>query len=444
MNHDETQDTDIIEGWQLELQLNATMEAQQYELAVPLAERLLEIQDATLGPNHAKSVKTLGILTNGWMQLNQWERAEAFLLQRETRHPQHLLFLAAWASKAWMDDEVDAAEEIALRGLRFSREIEQAGSKEIATLHMILVEVYRKRKEWDEALVHAVGTFRQVAPLLTEEPLFVYKSLILTGEIFVQVEEYEQACDSAKLAVELTAGVLDSDPLRMGIALALYGRAALANKKPEGAVNPLKGALEFYEKLYGEWDERLVDVLVDLGRAYQAVEYYDEAEATFLRLRSLYARSSEDKTMLVIPLTCLAELETARGHHAKAAAYYEEGLALGEAEFGEDSLRLHVLIDKAAEAHLAAENFERTVELSRRHIHIMSPHLENENDPALLAPVRRLADIELRRLKDGTADQEELKRLLEWVTRLMQEATRRLEAENAELRARAKSKTAAS
>ena len=148
--------------------------------------------------------------------------------------------------------------------------------------------------------------------------------------------------------------------------------------------------------------------------------------------------------MLVIPLTCLAELETARGHPAKAAAYYEEVLALGEAEFGEDSLRLHVLIDKAAEAHLAAENFERTVELSRRHIHIMSPHLENENDPALLAPVRRLADIELRRLKDGTADQEELKRLLEWVTRLMQEATRRLEAENAELRARAKSKTAAS
>jgi hypothetical protein len=140
----------------------------------------------------------------------------------------------------------------------------------------------------------------------------------------------------------------------------------------------------------------------------------------------------------------LGDVAQERKDYARACTFFEEALALGVAELGEDSVRLHVILDKTGAAHLAAENLERAEELSRWQLRVMLPHQTSENEPIMLPVVGRLADIEIRRLKENRANEAELARLLEWVTRLMQVATERVEAETAEMTARKVRKSAAS
>lgn|GEM_PF-5961893 len=438
MNDATELDSDDLEAWQLDVQLGAAMTECKYELAVPLAERLLEIRDAKLGPMHELSLTALEVLVAGWMQLGQWERAVALLDRRfGLAHPRHVPVLIGWAATLMIKGELDEAEERALRALSIARDMIGPADSLVATSHSILADLGRRRKAWDHALMHAVEAFRLRASNLLQEPALVYKDLMLVGDIFMHVGEYEEARKALRMAVEITAGALESDPLKMAQALFLYGRAAMAEKKPEEAIHPFKGALEFYDKVYGEADGRLCNPITELGKAYQEAEYFDEAEETFQRLLRLFQSCyPESKATQAVPLAYLGEVAQQRKDHTRATAYFEEAVALGVAEFGEDSLRLHAVLDKAAEAQLAAENFERAEELSRWQIRVMLPHLPGQDEPALLSPVRRLADIEIRRLKDNRANEEELKRLLEWVTRLMQVATERLQAETEAIKAR--------
>ncbi|HRI72551.1 MAG TPA: tetratricopeptide repeat protein [Polyangium sp.] len=444
MNSNKTpQTSEDIEAWQLQVQLDQAIEGKQHELVIALAERLLELQDAKFGPNDEKCLLTLDRLLAGWIRLEQWEQAIAFLDRRfGGKNHRHVPVLLGAAARSLMNGEDESSEERALRALRIVRDVPGIDESLTATCHSILATLARKRGDWDHALMHAVEAFKLRSTHMLREPAMTYKDLILVAEIFIEVGDYEEACKSSRLAVELAAGSLDSDPLRMATALTVYGRAAMGDDKPEGAVNPFKGALGFYETLYGETDARLHDPILALANAYQAAEYFDEAEEMFQRLLRLYkAWYPDEPAAEALPLSHLGEIESQRKNHAGAAAYFEQALALGVAEFGEDSLRLHAMLDKTAQAHLDAENWERAEEVSRWQIRVMLPHLPSKDDPALLAPVRRLTDVEIHRLKEKRANEKELGELLQWVTRLMQMATDRLNAETAEIKARQKSQS---
>jgi len=446
MMSDTLENSDEIEAWQIDVQLAQAWTEQRHELVVPLAERLLELRDAKLGPTHEKSVTTLDYLITSLIKLGQWEPAEAFLERRYGPKNSRLVsLLVARAASAFTNGNVEEADEQALRALGLAREVGHSEDSVIATCHSILADLGYRRKAWDHALMHAVEAFRIRSSNLSMEPAYVFKDLMLVADIFFQLGEYEESCKSSRMAVEVAVGKLDSEPLKMAAALSLYGRAAMADDKPEGAVNPFKGALEFYERVFGETDVRLTDPLLELGKAYQAAEYFEEAEETFQRLLRLYqARYPDEKTNWAIPLSLLGDLARQAKDHARAATFFEEALALAVAEFGQDSLRLHVILDKAAEAHLAAENLERAEELSHWHIRVLLPHLPSKDEPALLPSVRRLADIQLRRLKEKRANEEELKEYVMWVTRLMEEAVKRVQAETEQIKARNRGGSAAS
>ncbi len=469
-------DSDNLEAWQLELQLDAAMHERQYELVIPLAERLLEIQDAKLGPMHETTLKTVSRLTEGAIHLAQWSRAEELLerlrvvgeasagkdiatesipLFRQAaalherslgaKHPQHLKVLLNLATALVRQGQVEEAEMQMRRALGIARELHGPEHSVVATCHSMLADLAKRRKDWDSALPHAVEAFKIRSANLTREPEHLYHDLMLVGEIFSEVGEYEEACKSFRLAFELAGGALDSNPLKMARALLHFGRAAMLDKKPENAIRPLEGAVEFFEKAYGETDVRLIDSIYELGKAYQDADYFEEAEETFLKLRRLYQACFPEKSSeQAVPLGALGDLAHQRKDYARAAAYLEEAVAFGVAEFGEESVRLHVLLDKAAESRLAEGNLERAKELSQWQIRIMMPHLPNEDDPALLAPVRRLADVEIRRLKDERPNEEELPRLLQWVKRLLEAATKEVQAETAEIKAQKARKSGAS
>lgn len=469
-------DSDNLEAWQLEMQLDAAMNERQYELVIPLAERLLEIQEAKLGPTHETTMKTVGRLAEAAVHLAQWSRADELLerlrvvgetsegkdiatdaipLFRQAaahherslgaKHPQHLKVLLNLATALVRQGQLEEAEAHTRRALGIARELHGPEHTVVATCHSILANLAKRRKDWDDALEHAVEAFKLRSANLKREPELIYHDLMLVGEIFSEVGDYEEACKSFRLAFELAGGALDFNHLKMGQALLLFGRAAMLDKKPEDAVRPLEGAVEFFEKAYGETDVRLIDSIYELGKAYQDVEYFEKAEETFLKLGRLYRACFPEKSSeQAVPLGALGDLAHQRKDYAQAAALLEEAVALGVAEFGEDSVRLHVLLDKAADARRAEGNLERATELSQWQIRVMLPHLPNEDDPVLLSPVQRLADIEIQRLKDGRPNEEELGRLLSWVTRLMEAATKQLQAETAEIKAQKSRKSGAS
>ncbi|TKD03831.1 tetratricopeptide repeat protein [Polyangium fumosum] len=439
-----------LEAWQLDMQLRAAVAEGRPELAAPLAERLFEIRDQHLGAFHPDTLTAATTALTHYSKLAQWAPALGLLerlldarMLRSAEDPAALdMPLQALSDLARLlrhAGELDKAHRAATKALAIRRKILGEEHLEVASSFALLADIELERGDLDGAADAALTAFKIRGEHLTTHAADVYADTLRIGDVFVAMKDYEEARKSYRLAVDITDRALDGDPRKMGEALLRYGRAALAEEKPEHAERPLEGALEMLEKASGPKDLSLIVVLDELGKAYLALDDCDAAEATFERMRDVYAAHyPPESTHCVVATVHLAEVATKRGAHARAAALYEEALAIAEKEFGKESLRLQVVLDRAAEARLAEGNLPRAKELSTWLLRLLEPHLAGPDDPVLLPTVRRLVDIALREKAAGAEgiDVAEVERLLGWTLRLMEAATAKLNAETEELKAK--------
>ncbi|MDC3955813.1 tetratricopeptide repeat protein [Polyangium jinanense] len=445
--HDEATE---LEAWQLDMQLRAAEGEGRLELAAPLAERLFEIRDQKLGAFHPDTLAAATTALTHYTKLTQWAAALGLLerlidarmlhgAEEPAALEKHLQGLSDLARLLVDAGELDKARRAATKALEIKRKTFGEGHLELASSFALLADIELERGELDSAADAALAVFEIRSKHLATHAADLYADAVRIGDIFAAMKDYEEARKSYRLAVDITARALDSDPRKMGEALLRYGRAALAEEKPEFAERPLESALEMLEKASGPKDLSLIVVLDELGKAYLALDDYDAAEETFERMRDVYAAHyPPESTHCVVPRVHLAEVATKRGEHARAAALYEEALSIAEKEFGKESLRLRVVLDRAAEARLEEGNLPRAKELSTWLLRLFEPHVAGPDDPALLPAVRKLADIALREKLAGADDVhvEEVARLLDWATRLMHAAAAQITAETEALKAK--------
>lgn len=407
--------------------------------ALSLARRAVSVREELLGPDHpdvATSLNNLAIK----LALVPEGRAEATdLLRRAIRlreatqgssHPLLGQMLQNLATFRFADGHLDEAEALAQRSLGITQRAEGMHRLESAATLAMLAELARRRGDLDRAAEHALAALRIRQQHLGKKAGDVFKDVMRVGEILAEMEEHEEARKTFELAAEIAERALNADPEKLSTALMHHGHAALGEKKPKLALMSLRRAATLREKALGASHPDLADLWGDLGKANLELGKYGAAEEAYGRMRKAYeATYTPDDAHRSLPFIGLAEVAEKRKNHRRAAELYEEALGIAEKDFGAESLRLQVLLDRAAEAWLAAGELERAKELSSRLLRLLEPHVDPD-DPVLLPAVRKLADIEIRK----KTDVDEIKRLVEWSMRLLERLTEQTNAETAEMR----------
>jgi len=76
-DHDAPEQPADLATWNIEVALRQALAESRYDLAMPLAETLLELRESALGESHPDTLSAAGSLAECYLQLSQWSPAEA-------------------------------------------------------------------------------------------------------------------------------------------------------------------------------------------------------------------------------------------------------------------------------------------------------------------------------------------------------------------------------
>jgi hypothetical protein len=402
--------------------------------ALAAARRALAIREEVLGPSHPDVALSLNNVA-GKLTAAEATRPEAEALLRralgllgERVTPslgQILLNLSLLRAAA---DDLDEAEALATRALTLAKETAGADHPDAAkALHELSV-LAERRGDLDEAL----DLMRRVLVIRTKRPTLDQGIADMTrmGELLLAANLPDPAEPFLKDALELAAGSRGQDDPSVAHLIFLAGKLAMAREDPKHALFCVGQALSIEEKAKGRTHPDLLELLALSADANLALGKLGAAEAAYRRVGAIYAASypPDSEWQAIAPLQ-LGEVAMKRKAYAKAAELFERALGLAEAAFGEDDLRLQVVLDRAAEARLSNGDLARAEELSRRLLVMYERELGPGAAP-LLPAVRRLATIYMK------TDDPRVAEMLERTTACLRAATRDLEAETAALNAK--------
>jgi tetratricopeptide (TPR) repeat protein len=401
---------------------------------IELARRSLAIDEELLGPSHphvAMSLNNLGTkLVAAEATRDEAEALFGRALDIVGDTDEAVSFSPMLLNLARMrlaKDDIEGAEALATRAHAMAQKHDGPEHDHTAQALVVLSHIAEQRDDLDGALHHMFGAFTIHAkrPVLDQ----TITDLTRVGTLFLAANELDEASKFLKDALSLAAGSRGKDHPSLAHLMFLAGKLAMAQKSPKQALFCLGQALAIDEKAKGRTHDELIPVLQLQADANLELGKLGAAEGAYRRIGDIYKKNHPpDSEWQGIAPALLGDVAMKRKAFSKAAELFEQALAAGERVFGPDSLRLQVMLDKAAEARLQSGDLARAEELSQRLL-TMFERLVPPDHPSLLPSVRRLATVYL---KTGDARVEEmLKRTLG----SLEAATREMNAETAQIKA---------
>ena len=405
--------------------------------AIDAARRALSIREELLAPSHPNVATALNNLgTRLFASEETRDEAEA-LFRRAVKLVGNTPLAASFgttllnlATLCAAREDLDEAEALATRALTLARNSGGPDHADTADALVSLSRFAEQRADLGRAAELMIEAFTIRAKRPQQDQTI--SDLTRIGTLLLATNKLEEAAKFLQGALGLAAGSRGKDHPSVAHLMYLAGKLALAQKQWKQALFCFDRALAIDEKAKGRMHEDLVEILRLTADADLELGKLGAAEAAYKRIGEIYARSQpRDSDVQGIVPALLGDVAMKRKAFARAADLFEEALAIAEVVCGKDSLRLRVLLDKAAEAHLKNENLPRTEELSRRLLVILERHVAPDHS-ALLPTLGRLATVYL---KTGDARAEEMiKRTvgsLESVTREVQAETQQKKADRA-------------
>lgn len=396
--------------------------------AIDAARRALSIREELLAPSHPSVAVALNNLgTKLFASEDTRDEAEA-LFRRAVKVVGNTPLAASFGTTLLnlavicaTREDLGEAEALATRALTLARAGGGPDAADAADALASLSRIAEQRDDLGRAAELMIEAFiiRAQRPQLDQ----TISDLTRIGTLLLATNKLEEASKFLHGALSRAAGSRGKDHPSVAHLTFLTGKLALAQKQWKQALFCFDRALALDEKAKGRMHEDLVEILRLIADADLELGKLGAAEAAYKRIGEIYAKSQPrgSEVQGVVP-ALLGDVAMKRKAFARAADLFEEALAIAEGVFGKDSLRLRVLLDKAAEAHLKNENLPRTEELSRRLLVILERHVAPDHS-ALLPTVGRLATVYL---KTGDARAEEM---IKRTTGLLKSATEDAKAE---------------
>jgi tetratricopeptide (TPR) repeat protein/CHAT domain-containing protein len=301
----------------LNRQVRQLAQAGRHGEAVTLAQRVLDLTQARVGPEHAELIRPLETL--------------ASLYRRQGRSAE--------------------AEPLLQRALAIARIAFAADQVEVALRLLVLAEVFGDLKRRTQARAHIDGALALFDAMPEPDPN-VGRMLNDLGEAYRKRDRTELAEPLMQRALALREKALGPEHADVGVSLNNLGLIHLAKNRPAQAEPLFKRAQAIFEKAKGPEHPTVALLLNNLAGLYQAQGRYAEAEAHFLRAVGIWQKTrGPDHPSVADGYANLGGLFFDQRRYADAATYFERALAISEKAAGAEHPSLTALLDNLARAY---------------------------------------------------------------------------------------------
>ncbi|HKX31093.1 MAG TPA: CHAT domain-containing tetratricopeptide repeat protein [Blastocatellia bacterium] len=307
--------------------------AGQYDEALPLAERALEIWEQLLGPEDLEVAAALCDLADSHYDKGEYARAEplfkrALAIREKSLGPDHpglAASLNSLASTYRVQGKYREAEPLCKSALAIYERALGPDHPSVAGPLGDLGELYQLRGKYSEA-----------------EPLF---------KRALTISEKALGPDQPEVAVALN-----------NLAVLYQDQARSAEAEPL-----LKRSLAIRERAFGPDHQSVAIALNNLAFLYRSQEKYSEAESHFKRSLAIRERrSGPNHPSVATALNNLALLCQSQGKYAEAESHFKRSLAIREQTFGPDHQSVAMVLNNLALLYRFQERYAEAEPLNQR------------------------------------------------------------------------------
>lgn len=344
--------------------------------AIPVAERILALQEKMHGPDHPEVVAALSQLALLYMTKGDAAKAEPLLLRALAilekavgpDHAETLALVTRLALVARVKGDLARAESLLQRVLAAKEKTFGPEDPNVISPLLGLSNFYTTAKV---DLVKAESLLQRALTIgekqLPPDHPDLFATLAILAQLYQVKADYAQAEPLLRrmLAIqEKKRGPEDGD---VGLILVDLATVYLMKADYDEAEPLYRRALAIQEKAFGPEYPLLYFVLDNLGIVYLSKGDYAQAEPLFQRAQAVIEKAyGPENGNLIFPLSNLALIAMVRRDFARAESFYQRVLALNEKALGPEHPNLAFPLSGLASIYLVRGEYARAEPLYQR------------------------------------------------------------------------------
>jgi CHAT domain-containing protein/Tfp pilus assembly protein PilF len=373
----------------------------KYDEARPLGERVLEIREKTLGPDHPDVALAVNNLANLFNLKGDFERSEegyqrALKIREKALGPEHPDVASTLNNLAYLYNEKGdyaKAEQLYQRAVAIVEKALGAEHPDVAAVLTSFGKLYYERCEWEKAELlfqRALTTWEKALGAVHPNVTIALNNL---AAVYKATNDYGRA--EPLLQRALTIDMKVWGPEHPEAASSLINLANIYYERGDyEKAEPLYGrAVAIREKALGREHPDLARPIENLADLYKDRREYAKAEPLYLRALAIREKAlGNEHPFVALTLDNLASFYSERGEYARAEPLYQRALAIGEGAVGPEHPGVAQALNNLANLYRARGEFATAEPLFARALSIREKVLgqKHEKFAESLADIARL------------------------------------------------------
>ncbi len=388
------QSSELEEAKRLNQQVIQLKQQGKYNEAIPLAERVLEIQERILGENHLDVAVSLNNLAFLYDTQRQYDKAE-LLHQRSLaikegilgeNHPSVATSLNNLAGLYKSQRQYDKAEALYQRSLAIREKTLGEDHPEVAESLNNLATLYKSQGQYDKAEIFLQRALSINQKAFEENHPSVALSLNNLANLYQAQGLYSKAEPLLQRSLVIREKTLGEDHPDVAISLNNLAEVYKSQGRYSKAEPLMQRSLAIWEKAYGKSHPRVAISLNNLANLYLDQGRYSEAEPFFQRSLAIKEKTlGEDHPDVALALNNLANLYNLQGRYDQAEPFYQRSLAILEKAFGKDHPDVAFTLNNLADLYSKQGRYDQAEPLLQRSLAIREKTLRADHPDVAIA-----------------------------------------------------------
>jgi CHAT domain-containing protein/Tfp pilus assembly protein PilF len=347
----------------------------RYSDAIRLAERALNLEEKSLGPNHPDIVSSFNYLASLYIKNGAYSKAEP-LFQRalkvmekapDTNPADFASLLNNYAYLHSQQANYDEAEQMYQRALEIREKSLGAEDSDVALSLNNLARVASLKGDYDKAEQLYTRSLNMLENLPDTKAQDLAKSFNNLAELYDRTGDVEKAERLYQRALEIWEKAVGPDHPDLAIPLNNLAVFYDENGEYDKARPSYERALAIREKALGAEHPRVAQSLSGLGSIYYSKGDYAEAESLFRRALAIREKAlGQEHPAVATSLNNLGRLYHRKGEYALAEPLLRRALEIREKTLGPQDQYVALSLDRLALLYEALGDLDLAVACRKR------------------------------------------------------------------------------
>jgi tetratricopeptide (TPR) repeat protein len=373
----------------------------KYNTALPLAERILAIQENILGNSHPLVAQSLNNLAALYQGQGNYQKAEPLLLRSlaivekvsGNSHPNVAITLSNLAALYLEQGSYQNAEPLLLRSLAIFENALGNSHPDVALSLNNLAGVYYKQGSYQKAeplLLRSLAIREKV--LGNSHPLVAATLSNLAG-VYLEQGNYQNAEPLLLRSLVIREKVLGNSHPDVATTLNDLARMYLEQGNYQKTEPLLLRSLAIREKVLGNSHPLVAATLNNLARMYQEQASYQKAETLYQHSLAIIEKAvGNSHPDVATTLSNLADLYRQQGNYQKAELLYQRSMTINEKVLGNSHPDVATTLSGIAKLYKEQGNYQKAELLYQRSLAIVEKVLGKKHS-LVAATLNNLAEL---------------------------------------------------